>query len=226
MELGEKIRRARLAAGLSQRQLAGDEITRNMLSLIENGTAKPSVKTLRYLSGRLEKPLGYFLEDWETPDPGRGWETLRQAARALEEGRDRYAENLLLEAQVDGEDFLRRKLLLSAALPGADVPALCAALPSLDEELLLRALGALKSGALDRCRALLDAAEDWESARWLLLSGRLEMARGNYAGAKDVLLRAESTSPATAVPLLEICFRELGDYKSAYEYACKQIQKG
>ena len=226
MELGEKIRRARLAAGLSQRQLAGDEITRNMLSLIENGTAKPSVKTLRYLSARLEKPLSYFLEDWETPDPGRGWETLRQAARALEEGRDRYAENLLQEAQGDSEDFLRRKLLLSAALPGADVPALCAALPSLDEELLLRALGALKSGALDRCRALLDAAEDRESVRWLLLSGRLEMARGNYAGAKDALLRAESTSPATAVPLLEICFRELGDYKGAYEYACKQIPKG
>ena len=224
MELGEKIRRARLAAGLSQRQLAGDEITRNMLSLIENGTAKPSVKTLRYLSGRLEKPLSYFLEDWDAPDPGRGWEALRQAARALEEGRDRYAENLLQEARGDGDDFLRRKLLLSAALPGADIPALCAALPSLDEELLLRALGALESGALDRCRALLDAAQQQEAAQWLLLSGRLEMARGNYAGAKDVLLRAESTSPA-AVPLLEICFRELGDYKSAYEYACKRIRK-
>ena len=46
MELGEKIRQARLDAGMSQRQLCGDEITRNMLSLIENGSAKPSMKTL------------------------------------------------------------------------------------------------------------------------------------------------------------------------------------
>ena len=37
MELGEKLRQARLEAGLTQRQLCGDQITRNMLSLIENG---------------------------------------------------------------------------------------------------------------------------------------------------------------------------------------------
>ena len=40
MELGEKIRQARLEAGLSQRALCGDVITRNMLSQIE--TALPS----------------------------------------------------------------------------------------------------------------------------------------------------------------------------------------
>ena len=50
MELGEKLRKARLEAGLSQRQLCGEEITRNMLSLIENGSAKPSMKTLQYLA--------------------------------------------------------------------------------------------------------------------------------------------------------------------------------
>lgn len=44
MELGEKLRLARLEAGLSQRALCGDEITRNMLSRIENGAARPSMK--------------------------------------------------------------------------------------------------------------------------------------------------------------------------------------
>ena len=48
MELGEKLRLARQEAGLSQRQLCGDVITRNMLSQIENGSAKPSMETLRY----------------------------------------------------------------------------------------------------------------------------------------------------------------------------------
>lgn len=225
MELGEKIRRARMEAGLSQRQLAGEEITRNMLSLIENGTAKPSVKTLRYLAARLEKPLGYFLEDWEQPDPGRGWESLRQAARALEEGRDRYAANLLEQAESPGEDFLRRKLLLLAKLPGADIPALCSRLPSLDEELLLRSLGALEAGDYDRCRSLLNAAQDREDPQWLLLSGRVEMAQGNYTEAKACFLRAEAALPAQTLPLLEICCRELEDYKGAYEYACRRMQK-
>ena len=63
MELGEKLRLARLEAGLSQRQLCGDQITRNMLSLIENGTASPSMHTLQYLAERLGKPVAYFLEE-------------------------------------------------------------------------------------------------------------------------------------------------------------------
>ncbi len=63
MELGEKLRLARLEAGLSQRALCGDEITRNMLSRIENGAARPSMKTLRFLAARLDKPVSYFLEE-------------------------------------------------------------------------------------------------------------------------------------------------------------------
>ena len=63
MTLGEKLKQARLEAQLSQRQLCGDIITRNMLSQIENGTAKPSYATLQALSRRLGKPVSYFLED-------------------------------------------------------------------------------------------------------------------------------------------------------------------
>lgn len=63
MELGEKLRQARLDAGLSQRQLCGQEITRNMLSQIEHGTCNPSVSTLCYLAGQLGLPVSYFLEE-------------------------------------------------------------------------------------------------------------------------------------------------------------------
>lgn len=63
MELGEKIRQARLEAGLSQRKLCGDQITRNMLSQIENGSAKPSMTTLRYLAEKLGKSVSFFLEE-------------------------------------------------------------------------------------------------------------------------------------------------------------------
>ena len=61
MKLGQLLKQTRLEAGLSQRQLCGEKITRNMLSQIENGSAKPSMDTLRYLAQRLGKPISYFL---------------------------------------------------------------------------------------------------------------------------------------------------------------------
>ncbi len=63
MELGLRLKQARQEAGLSQRQLCGERITRNMLSQIENGLAQPSMDTLRYLAARLGKPVSYFLEE-------------------------------------------------------------------------------------------------------------------------------------------------------------------
>ena len=78
MELGEKLRQARLESGLSQRQLCAEEITRNMLSQIENGTAKPSMKTLQYLANRLGKSVSYFLEETAVTSPNQ---TVMEKAR-------------------------------------------------------------------------------------------------------------------------------------------------
>ena len=71
MELSQKLKQARLDAGLSQKALCGDRITRNMLSQIENGSARPSMDTLRYLAGQLRKPLSYFLEDDAITSPNQ-----------------------------------------------------------------------------------------------------------------------------------------------------------
>ena len=71
MELGQRLKAARLELGLSQRQLCGDVITRNMLSQIENGAARPSMDTLRYLAGALGKPLSFFLEENAVTSPNQ-----------------------------------------------------------------------------------------------------------------------------------------------------------
>ena len=55
-ELGHRIKEARIAKKMTQSQVVGDFITRNMLSQIENGTAMPSVKTLTYLAEVLNIP--------------------------------------------------------------------------------------------------------------------------------------------------------------------------
>ena len=84
MTLGQRILAARLEKGLSQRQLAGEEITRNMLSALEHDGANPSVATLRYLSEKLGKPVSYFLG--EDLPPVQGYETLLQARQACSAG--------------------------------------------------------------------------------------------------------------------------------------------
>ena len=265
MTLGEKLLRARQAAGLSQRQLCGDMITRNMLSQIEHGTAKPSMETLRYLASRLEKPVSYFLEEnavlspnqalmeqarssWKSgayaegwlvlkgfrhPDPLLEWEWnhlsflsgMAAAKAALQDGKPVYARQLLEEAEQfrrRNPELERQRLLLLASVPDADLPGIVRELPSLDEELLLRAEAALAEGKPDRAEDLLAAVEDKNPGKWNLLMGKLLLGKKEYRQAAVYLQKAESEFGAACPPLLETCFRELGDYQKAYEYACKQ----
>ena len=63
MELGSKIREVRLQKKMTQKDVVGDYMTRNMLSKIENGSATPSVKTLAYLAQALDLPVGHFMDD-------------------------------------------------------------------------------------------------------------------------------------------------------------------
>lgn len=84
MELGQRLKQARLEAGLSQRQLCGDTITRNMLSQIENGSARPSMDTLKILAARLGKPMGYFLEEQAITSPNQAVMAAAREAKGAE----------------------------------------------------------------------------------------------------------------------------------------------
>ena len=267
MELGERIRQARLEAGLSQRQLCAGEITRNMLSRIENGAAKPSMATLQYLAARLGKPVGYFLEEdavtspnqtlmahardayaagdaagalsaleqYRAPDPVfdpeaallRSLCLLAMAEDAIAGGKLPYAARMLACAgESRGSLYYtaeteRRRLLLLGRTGQESPAALAEMLPSEDEALLLRAEGALQNGQAERCAALLEAAADRECPRWNLLRGEAAFARKDYALAAECFTAAQSAYPKQTVSRLEDCYRELGDYKRAYEYARK-----
>lgn len=61
--IGKKIRALRVKEKMTQADLAGEEITRNMLSRIETGAVLPSLPTLLYLAERLKTPAGYFLQE-------------------------------------------------------------------------------------------------------------------------------------------------------------------
>lgn len=263
MELGERIRQARIEAGLSQRQLCGEEITRNMLSQIEHGTARPSMKTLQYLAAQLGKSISYFLEEDAVLSPNQGimesarrlydagdyagaalvlegyqspdavfdrekqllWvlSHLELAEQAIAGRRERYAKELLDKAAAETvyctQELNRRRLLLLGRIQGEDV---CTQLPSLDGELLLRAAAALAAGNADRAGNLLEAAEEHSSPGWCMLRGRAFLAEKAFREAARCFHGAEAAYPKETAAYLEQCYREMEDYKRAYEYACKQ----
>lgn len=157
MELGKRLKEARLALGLSQRQLCGDEITRNMLSQIENGSARPSMDTLRYLAARLGKPVSFFLEEETVTSPNQ---VLMAAAREACRASDwqRVLEELThyrgRDPLFDEEAVLLRYLALlgtaEAALAEGRKPYAAALLEQAGE-----LDGLYLTAAMQRCRGLL-----------------------------------------------------------------------
>jgi transcriptional regulator with XRE-family HTH domain len=256
MDLGQKIKAARLEAGLSQRQLCGDRLTRNMLSLIENGSARPSMDTLAYLAQQLGKSVSYFLEEQAVTSPNRQCmedartalaledpDALRQALdlfkepdavffeerqlleylwhlsaaqQALEKGALPYARKLAENAdRITGlyiTQPLRQRRRVLLGLAGGEARLAC------DEEALL--VRAMEAPTPERTMEILSACEDKASPVWNQLYGDALLALGNYEAAAVFLRKAPPTMQNFA--RLEVCFRELGDFKQAYEYACKQ----
>ena len=102
MDLAQRIKNARLEAGLSQRQLCGDVITRNMLSLIESGKARPSMDTLRHFATVLQKPMSYFLEENAVLSPNQT--IMAQAEKAYAD--KNFAQVLSLLEQYNAPDAL------------------------------------------------------------------------------------------------------------------------
>ncbi len=80
IDLGKRIKEARIAKKMTQSEVVGTFITRNMLSQIESGAAMPSIKTLEYLSKVLELPITLLVDD-ESNDP---IEALLTAKRLLQ----------------------------------------------------------------------------------------------------------------------------------------------
>lgn len=266
MQLGQKIKKARMDAGMSQRELCGERITRNMLSQIENGSAKPSLDTLVYICAKLGRPIAYFLDEdaavsdnqsvmmrareaydarqylsvLEVLESYRAPDLIFDREKALleilsllgaakiyaQDGRELRAMELISRAREIKCDYcsdaLKRECtLLLGGLSQNSTCSICDDLPSIDEELSLRARGALENRDFSRAAALADAVQ-CRGAVWYLLRGRIYLADGDYVHAEQCLKEAEGEFSAACDPLLEECYREMGDYRRAYFYACRQ----
>ncbi|MBI3521668.1 MAG: helix-turn-helix transcriptional regulator [Chloroflexi bacterium] len=118
--LGERVRIARHALGLSQSQLAGAELTKGFISQIESGLVRPSVRSLQIIANRLGKPFDYFIGD----DPAVSRKRLafhRLAAEAAMTRQDWPALRSEIEAALRESPDKRERCRLVGMLSAADL---------------------------------------------------------------------------------------------------------
>lgn len=93
-ERGRRIKEARIAKKMTQSEVAGSFITRNMLSQIESGTAAPSLKTLEYLTSVLDIPASSLI----IGDENAGAEAVSPDAELLINAKKMYGQGRYADA--------------------------------------------------------------------------------------------------------------------------------
>src|ERR687886_2794303 len=86
--IGERLRRLRLARGMSQRELSGPGVSYAYISRIEAGARRPSVKALRMLARKLGVSPEYLETGSEIRDTERRELELSDAELQLRLGND------------------------------------------------------------------------------------------------------------------------------------------
>lgn len=163
--LGSRIKEARLAKKLTQAEVVGNFITRNMLSQIESGTAAPSIKTLTYLAEVLDLPIEQLIGAEEPGDLSLLAE-LKQALRDGDYARILEKADALPEALADE----RAALLAQASLRRGEELAQSGDLPKA-VELVGRAIELADTGVY---------ANETIRARALLRMGQLAQSLQSY----------------------------------------------
>ena len=112
VRLGERLRQLRVAAGLTQSELAGTRFSKEYVSQIERGKTRPARETIEWLAERLGVDAD-FLANGVTADQRGRVETALARAEALTEG------NLEQEAMEEFEEV--RTAVLATGLPELEV---------------------------------------------------------------------------------------------------------
>ena len=242
MNLGEKIKAARLERHMTQKDVVGDYITRNMLSKIENGSATPSVKTLEYLAGALGLPAGYFMTDSNGDELTPG--SVASARNHFRNGEYEGCVQVLSGLDMDGGYQDEALLLMARAKIGLSKKAMTDGRYEeairLAKEALAHNDDTIYASAAFRTEALLlvarctmelqgdfqKAMDDYQAA---YQDQRLTMAeyyidQGDLASAKREMDSIARLSEATEPAYLMLQGRmELKD--NQYEQAAKQLEK-
>ena len=115
LRLGERLRQLRLAAGMTQTDLAGDRFSKEYVSQIERGKTRPTHETITWLAERLGVDAGFLANGVSADDRGRVDAGLARADALLEARRND-------EALAQFESI--RAAVLATGLPELEAKAL------------------------------------------------------------------------------------------------------
>src|SRR3954468_7537308 len=87
LRLGERLRQLRVAAGLTQTELAGDRFSKEYVSQIERGKTRPTQETIEWLAGRLAVDASFLERGVSTAERARVEATIARA-EGLTEARE------------------------------------------------------------------------------------------------------------------------------------------
>jgi tetratricopeptide (TPR) repeat protein len=114
-QLGQRLREARTAAGLSQAQLGAPYYTRAHISAIELGKIRPAMKSLEHIAAKLAKPASYFMEDRQLEEKrGEKAVAIARAHQLTAEGKAAEAIGILTPLLEDQQTRLERADILRA----------------------------------------------------------------------------------------------------------------
>src|SRR6266516_1213222 len=88
LRLGERLRQLRVAAGMTQTDLAGDRFSKEYVSQIERGKTRPTRETIDWLAQRLGVDAGYLANGVSADERGRVDAALARAEALLEARRN------------------------------------------------------------------------------------------------------------------------------------------
>jgi len=88
LRLGERLRQLRVAAGMTQTDLAGDRFSKEYVSQIERGKTRPTPETIQWLAARLGVDDGYLANGVSADERGRVDAALARADALLEARRN------------------------------------------------------------------------------------------------------------------------------------------
>src|SRR5438876_10271780 len=88
LRLGERLRQLRVAAGLTQSELAGERFSKEYVSQIERGKTRPTAETIDWLAARLGSDPGFLANGVATDERGRLEAALARAETLIEAHRN------------------------------------------------------------------------------------------------------------------------------------------
>jgi tetratricopeptide (TPR) repeat protein len=120
VRLGERLRQLRVAAGLTQSELAGDRFSKEYVSQIERGKTRPTQGTIEWLADRLGVDAGFLANGVATDERARLEGALTRAEALYEAQEDQEAadafEPLPAAARATGVPELQVRALVGSGL--------------------------------------------------------------------------------------------------------------